>query len=153
MKLRVIEPENSFWRRGIQATTRYVKETGAVPLRMPYGCFTPDDWALAGFPLGTWPADQRRFHKPRHLDAGRVKQLDGLGMVWSHQDVAFEEGLAAAGAWAKVHGHLLPPATAIGEHGYPVATWAKNQRFAARTTEQNAQRREAGLPVEPAWAP
>ncbi|MEU2673301.1 helicase associated domain-containing protein [Streptomyces sp. NPDC007164] len=37
----------------------------------------------AGFPLGTWPAGQRRFHKAGHLDPGRVKQLDGLGMVWS----------------------------------------------------------------------
>ncbi|WP_329202938.1 Helicase associated domain protein [Streptomyces sp. NBC_01435] len=59
------------------------------------------------------------------LDAGRVEQLDGLGMVWSHQDVAFEEGLAAARAWAAVHGHLLPPATAVWD-GYPVGTWAKN---------------------------
>ncbi|MFE4801838.1 helicase associated domain-containing protein [Streptomyces sp. NPDC056708] len=38
----------------------------------------------AGFPLGTWPADQRRFHKAGRLDPGRVKQLDALGMVWSH---------------------------------------------------------------------
>ncbi|MEL5960849.1 Helicase associated domain protein [Streptomyces sp. CLV115] len=147
VKLRVIEPENTFWRRGIQAAARYVKETGARRLRVPYDYTTPDDWVPAGFPLGTWLADQRKSHKAGHLDAGRVEQLDGLGMVWSHQDIAFEEGLAAARAWATVHGHLLPPATAVWD-GYPVGTWTKNQRYAARTTEQIAERRQAGLAVE-----
>ncbi|MCX5426184.1 helicase associated domain-containing protein [Streptomyces sp. NBC_00257] len=142
----VIEPENTFWRRGIQACVRYVKETGAQQLRVPYDYVTPDTWVPAGFPLGTWLADQRKSHKAGCLDAGRVEQLDGLGMVWSHQNVAFEEGLTAARAWAKVHGHLLPPATAVWD-GYPVGTWAKNQRYAARAADQNAQRRQAGLPV------
>ncbi|MEV5205706.1 Helicase associated domain protein [Streptomyces sp. NPDC053720] len=147
VKLRVIEPENTFWRRGIQACVRYLKETGAQQLRVPYDYTTPDDWTPAGFPLGTWLADQRKSHKAGRLDAGRVEQLGGLGMVWSHQDVAFEEGLAAARAWAAVHGHLLPPATAVWD-GYPVGAWVKNQRFAARTADQNAQRREAGLAAE-----
>ncbi|MFF3959530.1 Helicase associated domain protein, partial [Streptomyces sp. NPDC001890] len=146
VKLRVIEPENTFWRRGIQACVRYVKETGAQQLRVPYDYITPDTWVPAGFPLGTWLADQRKNHKAGRLDAGRVEQLDGLGMVWSHQDVAFEEGLTAARAWATVHGHLLPPTTAVWD-GYPVGTWAKNQRYAARTADANAQRRRAGLPV------
>ncbi|MFE6497157.1 Helicase associated domain protein [Streptomyces sp. NPDC057748] len=147
VKLRVIEPENTFWRRGIQACVRYVKETGAQQLRVPYDYITPDDWVPAGFPLGTWLTDQRKTHKAGRLDAGRVEQLAGLGMVWSHQDVAFEEGLTAARAWAAVHGHLLPPTTAVWD-GYPVGTWAKNQRFAARAADANAQRREAGLAVE-----
>ncbi|MFF4221160.1 helicase associated domain-containing protein [Streptomyces nondiastaticus] len=109
VRLRVIEPENSFWRRGIEACVRYVKETGAVQLRVPYGFVTPDGWVPAGFPLGTWLADQRRFNKAGRLAQDRVAELDGLGMVWSHQDVAFEEGLAAARAWAAVLGHFLPP--------------------------------------------
>ncbi|MGW0963633.1 Helicase associated domain protein, partial [Streptomyces gelaticus] len=147
VKLRVIEPENTFWRRGIQACVRYVKETGAGQLRVPYDYITPDTWVPAGFPLGTWLADQRKTHKAGQLDAGRVEQLARLGMVWSHQDVAFEEGLTAARAWAAVHGHLLPPTTAVRD-GYPVGAWVKNQRFAARTADANAQRREAGLAVE-----
>lgn len=146
VKLRVIEPENTFWRRGIQACVRYVKETGADQLRVPYDYVTPEGWVPAGFPLGTWLADQRKSHKAGRLDAGRVEQLAGLGMVWSHQDVAFEEGLAAARAWATVHGHLLPPTTAVWD-GYPVGAWAKNQRFAARTADTVVQRRQAGLPV------
>ncbi|MFJ2374607.1 helicase associated domain-containing protein [Streptomyces sp. NPDC087769] len=146
VKLRVIEPENTFWRRGIQACARYVKETGAQQLRVPYDYVTSDDWGPAEFPLGTWLADQRKLHKAGRLDAGRVEQLGRLGMVWSHQDVAFEECLTAARAWAAVHGHLLPPATAVWD-GYPVGTWAKNQRYAARAADQVVQRRQTGLAV------
>ncbi|MFB7215954.1 helicase associated domain-containing protein [Streptomyces sp. NPDC056255] len=89
-----------------------MKETGARELRVPYDYITPDDWVPAWFPLGTWLADQHKTHKAGRLGPGRVEQLAGLGMVWSHQDIAFEEGLTASRAWAAVHGHLLPPATA-----------------------------------------
>ncbi|QLE75787.1 helicase [Streptomyces rectiverticillatus] len=146
VKLRVIEPENAFWRHGIEACVRYVKETGAGQLRVPYDFITPEDWVPAGFPLGTWLADQRRFNKAGRLTPARVTELDDLGMVWSHQDIAFEEGLAAARAWTEAHGHFLPPATAVWD-GYPIGTWAKNQRTAARLADTNAERREAGLPV------
>ncbi|MFI9583729.1 Helicase associated domain protein [Streptomyces sp. NPDC052236] len=146
VKLRVIEPENTYWRRGIEAAVRYGKETSEEQLKVPYDFITPGDWTPAGFPLGTWLADQRRFHKAGHLAAARVTELDQLGMVWSHQDIAFEEGLTAARNWAGAHGHFLPPATAVWD-GYPVGTWAKNQRTAARHANSIAQRREAGLPV------
>ncbi|MER5785549.1 Helicase associated domain protein [Streptomyces mobaraensis] len=146
VRLRVIEPENAFWRRGIEACVRYVKEIGAEQLRVPYGFVTPGHWSPAGFPLGTWLADQRRFSKAGRLAQERVAELDGLGMVWSHQDVAFEEGLAAARAWAEVHGHFLPPATAVW-NGHPVGTWAKNQRAAGRLADAIAERRAAGRPV------
>ncbi|MFE5097978.1 helicase associated domain-containing protein [Streptomyces sp. NPDC056638] len=61
--------------------------------------------------------------------------------------MAFEEVPTAARAWAAVHGHLLPPTTAVWD-GYPVGTWTKNQRFAARAADTNAERREVGLAVE-----
>ncbi|WP_436800365.1 hypothetical protein [Streptomyces cinereoruber] len=41
------------------------------------------------------------------MDAERVEELEKLGMVWSHHDVAWEEGLTAARGWAKEDGHLL----------------------------------------------
>ncbi|MGA4979975.1 hypothetical protein [Streptomyces cinereoruber] len=36
-----------------------------------------------------------------------MEELEKLGMVWSHHDVAWEEGLTAARGWAKEDGHLL----------------------------------------------
>ncbi|MET9499447.1 hypothetical protein [Streptomyces sp. NPDC006552] len=49
VRLRVLEPEGAYWRRGIEAAARYVKEHGDGPLAAPYGFVTPEDWAPAGF--------------------------------------------------------------------------------------------------------
>ncbi|MFJ7015770.1 helicase associated domain-containing protein [Streptomyces albogriseolus] len=48
--------------------------------------------SLANFPLGQWIADNRRFHARGRLDQDRIERLEKLGMVWSHFDVAWEEG-------------------------------------------------------------
>ncbi|MGW3209017.1 helicase associated domain-containing protein [Streptomyces sp. NPDC001135] len=45
-------------------------------------------------PQGQWIADARRFHACGDMDADRIEQLQKLGMIWSHYDVAWEEGLA-----------------------------------------------------------
>lgn len=154
VRLRVIDPENAYWRRGIAAATRWLRETGADQLRVPYDYVmqreASDEGAGAGFPLGVWLADQRRYYNAGTLDAERVAELEALGMVWSHHDVAFEEGLTVARAWAAEHGHFLPPATAVGEGGFPIGVWAKNQRAAARKALLNAERRAAGENVPPA---
>ncbi|WP_435809275.1 helicase associated domain-containing protein [Streptomyces longwoodensis] len=44
--------------------------------------------SLAGFPLGQWTADARRFYARGCLDEDRVAQLEKLGMIWSHYDNA-----------------------------------------------------------------
>ncbi|MFE2050977.1 helicase associated domain-containing protein [Streptomyces sp. NPDC059459] len=64
---------------------------------------------LGGFPLGQWIADARRWNARGNMDATRIEQLEKLGMLWSHHDVAWEEGLAAARGWAAEAGHLLAP--------------------------------------------
>ncbi|CAL9328673.1 hypothetical protein SUDANB15_00023 [Streptomyces sp. enrichment culture] len=53
------------------------------------------------------------------MDEERIAQLEKLGMIWSHYDVAWEESLAAARGWAKKNGHLLAPADATYQ-GYRV---------------------------------
>ncbi|MBM9506679.1 Helicase associated domain protein [Streptomyces sp. KK5PA1] len=144
MKLRILQPENTYWRQGIQAATRYVKENG--DLKVPYSFTTPEDWQPADFPLGTWIADQRRFFNAGEMKPSRAKELEELQMVWSHWDVAFQEGLSAAQGWAAEHGHLLPPTTAVW-NGHPVGVWTKNLRTAGRKLAEIEARREAGLPV------
>ncbi|MDQ0798360.1 hypothetical protein QFZ58_006848 [Streptomyces sp. B1I3] len=103
--------------------------------------------SLAGFPLGQWTADARRFYARGTMDADRVEQLEKLGMIWSHFDVAWEEGLAAARAWATEHGHLLAPLDATHQ-GAKVGIFLKNARAAARKAAEIEQRRAEGLPVE-----
>ncbi|WP_331737248.1 Helicase associated domain protein [Streptomyces sp. NBC_00019] len=146
VRLRVLEPEGEYWRRGIEAAARYVKETSARHLRVPYDFVTPEDWSPAGFPLGVWLKTQRQANKAGRLDGERVAELDALGMVWSHQDLAFEEGLAAAREWAGEHGHFLPPVGAVW-NGYPVGNWAKAQRAAAMLADEIEARGAVGEPV------
>ncbi|MGY5036525.1 Helicase associated domain protein [Streptomyces sp. 900116325] len=102
---------------------------------------------LHDFPLGQWIADARRFHARGNMDQDRAAQLAKLGMIWSHYDVAWEEGLTAARAWASKTGHLLAPLDATHQ-GYKVGIWLKNQRAAARKAQKLEQRRTEGLPVQ-----
>ncbi|MFE4054567.1 Helicase associated domain protein [Streptomyces sp. YIM B13518] len=155
INLRVINPEHQHWRRGVEAAVIYAREHG--DLRVPFAYRVPehDDqeaeaerWpaSLAGFPLGQWIADARRFYTRGDMDADRAEQLEKLGMIWSHYDIAWEEGLAAAQGWAKENGHLLAPTDATHQ-GYRIGIWLKNQRAAARRAAEIEQRRAEGLPV------
>ncbi|WP_079060627.1 DEAD/DEAH box helicase, partial [Streptomyces bungoensis] len=153
--LRVLNPEHEQWRRGVEASVIYAREHG--DLKVPFTYRVPggndqaaeaEGWpsSLAGFRLGQWIADNRRVYTRGDMDQDRIAQLEKLGMVWSHYDVAWEEGLAAARGWAAEAGHLLAPLDATFQ-GYRVGIWLKNARAAARKAAENEQRRAEGLPV------
>ncbi|MGC9501853.1 Helicase associated domain protein [Streptomyces sp. WG7] len=157
INLRVLNPEHEHWRRGMEAAVIYAREHG--DLRVPFTFRVPAavdgqeageaGWpaSLAGFPLGQWTADARRFYARGDMDEDRVAQLEKLGMIWSHFDVAWEEGLSAARGWAAEHGHLLAPLDATFQ-GAKVGIFLKNARAAARKAQENEQRRAEGLPME-----
>ncbi|WP_427925183.1 Helicase associated domain protein [Streptomyces sp. cg40] len=150
VRLRVIDPEAAYWRRGIEAATRWRRESGNGELRVPYTYVTPEDWpAIGGHPLGAWIADQRRYYAAGTLEASRVIELEALGMVWSVQASAWDAGLAVARSYADVHGHFLPAASVVWDD-FPLGVWAKNQRAAARKAAENAELREAGETGVPA---
>ncbi|MFF9810789.1 Helicase associated domain protein [Streptomyces coeruleorubidus] len=156
INLRVLNPEHAHWRRGIEAAAIYARQHG--DLRVPFTYRVPgkghqeaeaEGWpaSLAGFPLGQWTADARRFYARGDMDEDRVEQLEKLGMVWSHFDVAWEEALTAARGWAAEHGHLLAPLDATHQ-GFKIGTFLKNARAAARRGIENEQRQAEGLPVK-----
>lgn len=156
INLRVLNPEHEHWRRGVEAAVIYAREHG--DLRVPFTFRVPaadhqeaegTGWpaSLANFPLGQWTADARRFYARGDMDEDRVAQLEKLGMIWSHFDVAWEEGLSAARGWAADHGHLLAPLDATFQ-GAKVGIFLKNARAAARKAQEIEQRRAEGLPVE-----
>ncbi|MEU8571094.1 Helicase associated domain protein [Streptomyces pathocidini] len=156
INLRVLNPEHAHWRRGMEAAALYTRQHG--DLRVPFTYRVPggDDQAvgaegwpasLADFPLGQWIADNRRFHARGDMDEDRIQQLEKMGMVWSHFDVVWEEGLSAARGWAETNGHLLAPLDATFQ-GYRVGIWLKNARAAARKATEIEQWRAEGLPVE-----
>ncbi|MFD8384940.1 Helicase associated domain protein [Streptomyces sp. NPDC059679] len=156
INLRVLNPEHEHWRRGVEAAVIYAREHGDLKVPFTYRVPGGDDqeaeaegWpaSLADFPLGQWIADARRFYARGDMDTDRIAQLEKLGMVWSHFDVAWEEGLAAARGWAEENGHLLAPLDATYQ-GSRVGIWLKNARAAARKAAEIEQRRAEGLPVE-----
>ncbi|MFF6786998.1 Helicase associated domain protein [Streptomyces sp. NPDC012510] len=156
INLRVLNPEHQHWRRGIEAAAIYTRQHGDLKVPFTYRVpesgdqkAEPEGWpaSLAGFPLGQWIADARRFYARGDMDQDRIEQLEKLGMVWSHFDVAWEEGLAAARGWASEAGHLLAPLDATHQ-GYRVGIWLKNARAAARKAAAIEQQRAEGLPVE-----
>ncbi|MEU2391903.1 Helicase associated domain protein [Streptomyces sp. NPDC007369] len=153
VQLRVLNPERVQWRRGIQAAQRYRAEH--EDLRVPYGFRTPDDWSPARFPLGVWIADCRRHYKAGALDDDRIVQLEKLGMVWDPFDARFDEGLAAAAAWAAGSGVGLAAPVDAESDGYPVGRWLKNQRAAARRTKTplSPERAAALAEIDPGWCP
>lgn len=137
----------------MEAAVIYAREHGdpKVPFRVPAAVEDAEasGWpaSLAGLPLGQWTADARRFYNRGDMDDERVAQLKTLGMVWSHADTAWAEGLASARGWAAEHGHLLAPLDAAFQ-GAQVGVWLKDARAAARKAQDIGQRRAAGLPVE-----
>ncbi|MFJ3235723.1 Helicase associated domain protein [Streptomyces sp. NPDC086787] len=156
INLRVLNPEHEHWRRGIEAAVLYQRLHADLKVPFTYRVPGGDDQAvkaeawpasLAWFPLGHWIADARRFYARGDMDADRVQELEKLGMVWSHFDVAWQEGLAAARGWAGANGHLLAPLDATHQ-GYKVGIWLKNARAAARKAQEVEQRRAEGLPVQ-----
>ncbi|MFE7757193.1 Helicase associated domain protein [Streptomyces sp. NPDC057429] len=164
IKLRILDPEHEHWRRGIEAAAFYAGRHGG--LRVPFTFRVPgssqgDDcesagdavgetgWpaALAGYPLGQWIADARRQYARGTMSDDRIDQLEKLGMIWSTVDIAWEEGLSAARAWAQLHGHLLAPLDATYE-GAKVGIFLKNARAAARRADDNQLREAEGLPAD-----
>ncbi|MEU3743232.1 Helicase associated domain protein [Streptomyces sp. NPDC032198] len=156
INLRVLNPEHEHWRRGVEAAVIYARVHG--DLKVPFTFRVPAvdgqeaeaaGWpaSLASFPLGQWTADARRFYARGDMDEDRVAQLEKLGMIWSHFDVAWEEGLSAARGWAAEHGHLLAPLDATYQ-GAKVGIFLKNARAAARKAQEIEQRRAEGLPVQ-----
>ncbi|MDH6513723.1 hypothetical protein M2163_009305 [Streptomyces sp. SAI-135] len=172
VRLRVIDTEGAYWRRGIEAATRWLRETGESELRVPFTYITPEDWGtgIGGHPLGVWVADQRRYYREGTLDAKRVTELEQLGMVWSVHASAWDAGLAVARDYAQVHGHCLPGATVVWD-GFALGVFMKNARAAAKRSRMNAVRRangetgissvgelsesrmEALAEIDPGWAP
>lgn len=140
----------------MEAAVIYAREHGDLKVPFTFRVPAVDDqeaesegWpaSLAGFPLGQWTADARRFYARGDMDEDRVTQLEKLGMIWSHHDVAWEEGLAAARGWAAKAGHLLAPLDATYQ-GAKVGIWLKNARAATRKAAEIEQRRAEGLPVQ-----
>ncbi|MFI6006179.1 Helicase associated domain protein [Streptomyces sp. NPDC051366] len=150
INLRVLNPEHEHWRRGVEAAVIYARGRG--DLRVPFTFRVPAAEEAPRRQGGQprWPTSRSASGPPTPAASTaaatwtrRVAQLEKLGMVWSHFDVAWQEGLSVARGWAAEHRPLD-----AAFQGAAVGIWLKNARAAARKAQDIEQRRAEGLPVE-----
>lgn len=55
--------------------------------------------------LGYWVAGQRQRRRLNRLSPARIRLLEGIGFSWSKHAQAWDEMIAAFGAFQKTHGH------------------------------------------------
>ncbi|MGW9211277.1 Helicase associated domain protein [Embleya sp. NPDC055664] len=153
VKLRVIDPERRDWRRGYLAARR--RHTAHGDLRVPLDAVDYDPESGTSHPVGAWIAEQRRARAGGTMRPRRIELLDALGMVWSADDDAFENGLAMCRAYHARYGHLAAPKTAVVD-AYPVGQFLANCRRPLATRKHPDRWRarwERLSGIDPGWNP
>jgi hypothetical protein len=139
----VIDTERLDWARGYNAAQEYQQREGH--LRVTF------DHKEGKYPLGHWISEQRKTYAASQMTGLRVKQLDGLGMIWDAGQYTWAENLAAARAYFTDHQTLAAPrsATALDR---PIGQWLSNQRRPG-TLDQYPERAAALAEIDPDWNP
>ncbi|WP_331768061.1 helicase associated domain-containing protein [Embleya sp. NBC_00896] len=151
VKLRVIDPERRDWRRGYVAARRWHTTHG--DLGIPLEAIDYDAETGTSHPVGAWISEQRRAWSVGAISARWIELLEALGMVWSPDDTAFEDGLAMCRAYFAVHGHLAAPKNAA-VNNYPVGQFLANWRRpleCRKNPARWAQRWERLAAIDPDW--
>jgi len=141
----VIDTERLDWMYGYAAAQKFLAREGH--LRVPYGHREGD----SSYPLGQWISEQRKSYAASQLSGKRVKDLDGLGMIWDANDFAFEEQLAAVKVYFADHRTLAAPrsATALDK---PVGQFLSNMRRPGALAG-HPEREAALVEIDPDWNP
>ncbi|WP_346012389.1 Helicase associated domain protein, partial [Streptomyces sp. SID3343] len=153
VNLRVIDPERRDWRRGYLAARRWHAAHG--DLRVPVEAIDYDPQTGTSHPVGAWLSEQRRAWSVGAISQRRIAMLDALGMAWSSEDAAFEDGLAMCRAYFAIHGHLAAPKSAA-VNNYPVGQFLANCRRplgTRRNAERWAERWAQLAAIDPDWHP
>ncbi|MFE2867029.1 Helicase associated domain protein [Embleya sp. NPDC059259] len=146
VRLRVIDPDERDWVRGYLAARRFLWTHGH--LRIPLDTRDGHDHE---YPVGRWAAVQRREYAAGRLHKDRVRKLVMLGMVWSHPDAAFDDGLATARRYVERVGHLAAPQNAV-QDGVRIGQWLANQRRHG-VLDAHPEREAALRELDPWWKP
>ncbi|MEV0732340.1 Helicase associated domain protein [Polymorphospora sp. NPDC050346] len=139
--VRTVGARSVEWRTGYAAARRWHVVHGSLN--------PPQDYvAPGGFRLGSWVDWQRWLNNRGSLPPARAEALETLGIVWSPRRSQWEQGFAAAAAWAAEHGHLAVPVGEVAS-GIRLGVWLRNQR--SRLDEVPAERRTRLAALDPLW--
>ncbi|MCM2430978.1 Helicase associated domain protein [Streptomyces sp. RKAG337] len=124
LRLRVLNPRDASWQRGLAAAERYFAARGHLDVPQLF-----DD--ETGFALGRWINYARQMYATHRLSPKRIKELNQLGMIWDLRKQAAERGLTHARLHVQEHGHLAVHAEEmIGDYAF--GRWLVNRRRTAR---------------------
>lgn len=87
------------WEFVFSYAARYVEEHGDIKA-------VPDDYRADGFKLLQWIRTQRTRYKSGKLAPDRIARLEGIGIIWTLQEAAWECGYIHARAYAECYGDL-----------------------------------------------
>lgn len=92
-----------------------------------------------GFLLGMWLAGQRKARSEKTLTPEQVRQLDGIGMVWSKTfDSQWQSAYTLAEAYYRQNGNLNIPYAYCTPDGYKLGRWLARQKSAKRAPGKNS---------------
>jgi len=96
-----LEPHDAVFDRARELLQIFVRANGHAVV--------PRNYKVDGFSLGTWVVSVRSRRMKGQLTADRIKQLDGLGFVWSVLDLTWAQLLLAFRTCRAREGHLVVP--------------------------------------------
>lgn len=126
------------WKNGFARAEAYFKAQG--DLLVPYQYKEPD-----GFSLGQWIAIKRRERADGSLSEEKIRQLDGIGMVWNAVSAKWERGYAEAAAYYERYSDLEVPTKYVTTDGVKLGAWLHCQKNAYQKgslTEEQVRRLE-----------
>lgn len=134
------------WKKNFRAAEKYREQKGDLNVPAAYKTET-------GINLGQWIGNVRTYRKngiyTNYLTEERIRQLDGLGMIWSQPDYLFERNYAACLSYYRKHGNLNVRADEC-EDGIRIGAWVRSLRRKAESLseEQKSRLEEIGMQWE-----
>ena len=124
------------WNRNFRALRAYYAQHGDIDV--------PQDYVTSeGLKLGRFVKNMR-FHRDtkyrRCLTPERLKMLDDMGMIWDVDAYRWEQNYAAAEAYYRAHGDLLPTKRYVSPEGAKLGAWLAYQRAKRGRGELDAEK-------------
>lgn len=114
-------PMDEAWQQAYQHACAFRERQGH--LDVPGTHATSD-----GFRLGNWIVNQRKARREDRLPKGKIRALEGLGIVWDPLEAKWERGLAEARMYKDRYKDLRVHAKYLSPSGYKLGGWIADQR-------------------------
>ena len=113
------------WETGFQHAKAYYEEYGNLDVRSDYVC-------KDGYKLGSWIINNRTYYSNHSngnlLNKERIKRLESIGMIWSKNNIIWENYYIAAAIYYKQHGCITMTHNYVNDDGLRLGAWIDKQR-------------------------